>query len=207
MNRISALIVALIVAGSTLFADNPIISVRGDILRPQVEFQIRTAGGSTPIIRDMLFSEGVTYTNMAAITNAVLYYYATNWPATNWVAIPYTAKGSNYLDFACTAGDTATSGVFRVSIIVWTAGSTNQNVWGQGRLTLDYVPPLLYGGVPLNLALGGVEVDPIAGAIASNALTVATNALDRIGKVEAAGYNLRVTNITGNVWGFLLPGE
>ena len=136
----------------------PTIDIYADIMFPQREFAMRSASGSTPVFRLYTVYDGNEFNAMTGTVTwaGIFYYYGADWNATNWVDIPSTTSGSNYLDFACAVGDTATNGEFTAFFVVTnSAGKVYR--WGPGALTLDYVPPLLYGGVGLDLSSSGTD--------------------------------------------------
>lgn len=146
-----AILAAIAVAAPDLTI--PTTDLIVDLAKPQKEFTVRTSSGSTPTVRAWTQNDGAAFNHLTTNWTASFYYYATNWPATNWVAVSSSSVDTNSADFAFTAAKTATNGTFRAQIVF--RGPAGQIYrFAQGSIVIDYVPPLLYGGGSLDLTTG-----------------------------------------------------
>jgi len=169
MKRLLHAIAILMIAGSGHAQDEsvPAHVIYGDVLNPQREFYMRDAAGSTPTVRLYTLADGESWASMTNGTwGGKFFYYGEDWAATNWVEVTSSAAGSNWVDYAFDVAKTATNGQFIAQVVV-TNDLGKIYRFGPGRLFLDYVPPLLYGGIGLDLTGGGAESDPIFGASAA----------------------------------------
>lgn len=159
--RPQAIIAATLIATAAFADQTPDHVIRADILKPQAAFQMRDAAGSTPTVQLFLLHDGTNWPHMTNGTwGGKIFYYGTNWASTTWVEIASSSYTSNSMFYSFTTADTATNGTFVMQMVVTNdAGKVYR--WANGELTLDYVPPLIYGGIGLDLTFGGTEYDPL----------------------------------------------
>ena len=153
--RRKALALCAALLATVSFAQDPALTIYCDIAQPQREFKVRTASGSTPTVRAYTLNDaspwyGLTNGNWGG----TFFYYGTNWAATSFVAVASSETSSNYVDFSFTVGQTATSGTYVAQVVITNDAATKVHRFGPGKIELDYVPPLLYGGIGLDLSSG-----------------------------------------------------
>jgi len=184
----SAAILAVLAGSLVAWAAPPALPIYVDIQKPQREFTLRFAGGTTPRVRVFTLDNAVGWTNLYHYTGTFFY---TDSPTSSWVVAQSstnvsTTGDTGYIDFDFAATNTATSGVFWAQIVMYAPdGGIFQ--WGPGELTLDPSPGTMGAGLAV---LGGVYLRLDGSTRMGGGLLMGTNDLTETGHILPGGSNL-----------------
>ena len=176
--HVFAVILYLVILAAPALAydpsNKPALPIRLDIQKPEREFKIQFAAGTTPRIRSYFLDGGQAWTNIAGYTG--VFYFAESMTGT-WVVATVSTNvvvDQGFMDFDFPATNTLTTGVFFAQVVVQTPDASILQ-WGPGQLTIKGSPGTTGAGL---IPLTGGDWVLKAGDAMSGPLDMTSNRID-----------------------------